>query len=203
MAKVQSKWKRRPASSLFSCVSQFLRPSRASRPDVLHRRRYISPVALLLPDSRRTQTRHPSCSSKVQMSRRKEANRAEAIVRAIGAIIMLLFLWGMVAGVGHGKNQGDPIAGLLSTLTFFVLLFGAITVVGLIVWFIVLKRPRRHTSTLSTRTAPTPTRAQQSSVTCADCGTSITPRIVNYCQGHAHMFHSKLLCMPCQNGYRR
>lgn len=138
----------------------------------------------------------------MQMSRRKEANRAEAIVRAIGAIIMLLFLWAMVQGVGHGNNPGDAIAGLLSTLTFFVLLFGAITVIGLLVWFIVLKGPRRQTSTSSSQTAPTPTRTQQSSPICEDCGTSITLGIANYCQSRSHTFQSKLLCMSCQIGYR-
>ncbi len=85
----------------------------------------------------------------MQMSRRREANRAEAIVRGIGAIIMLILLWGMVNGAPgflRGKNPTDAIAGLMSALVLFVGLFIAISVIGLVVWLIILKRPQKPAS---------------------------------------------------------
>ena len=139
------------------------------------------------------------------MSRRKEANRAEAIVKAIGAIIMLLLLFSMVHGTPGwlpGKNPGDPIAGLLTTLKFFVGLFVVITVVGLLVWIIVLKGPRKRASNpganqFSSRPGP-----NSSALSCADCGTGITSGIANYCQNRRQIFNGKSLRMPCQTHYR-
>ena len=72
------------------------------------------------------------------MSRRREANRAEAIVRGIGAIIMLLILAAMVYAIPQilkGKSTDEMIRTMLHILMGLAVLAGAVTVIGLIVWF--------------------------------------------------------------------
>lgn len=138
------------------------------------------------------------------MSRRREANRAEAIVRGGGAIIMLVVLLGMVNGAPaflRGKNPSEAIATLLSTLMLFAGLLGAITIIGLVVWFKVMKGPRNpvtNTGNSQYFYGPSPSPALR----CADCGTSITAGIANYCQKRTSIFDGKSICMPCQARYR-
>jgi small-conductance mechanosensitive channel len=79
------------------------------------------------------------------MNRRKEANRAEAIVKGVGAIVLLLILLAMVYAVPHlmkGKNTDEMLHSMLDMLLGFALLAGAVVVIGLIVWFKVLKRKK-------------------------------------------------------------
>jgi hypothetical protein len=79
------------------------------------------------------------------MSRRKEANRAEAIVKGVGAIVLLLILLAMVYAVPHlmkGKNTDEMLHSMLDMLLGFALLAGTVVVIGLIVWFKVLKRKK-------------------------------------------------------------
>ena len=77
------------------------------------------------------------------MSRRKEANRAEAIVRGIGAIVLLLILLTMVYALPNilkGKSTDEMLRTMLHVLMGFALLAGAVVAIGLIVWFKVLKK---------------------------------------------------------------
>jgi hypothetical protein len=79
------------------------------------------------------------------MSRRKEANRAESIVKGVGAIIMVLVLAVMVDALPQilkGKSTDEVIRTMLHLLMGFALLGGAIVVIGLVVWFKVLKRKK-------------------------------------------------------------
>ncbi len=139
------------------------------------------------------------------MSRRREANRAEAIIRRSGAIIMLLLLWVMaIAAPGflRGKSVADAVAALFTALTFFVGLLGVITILGLVVWFKVLKGPRERTTITSSSQRPSPASPAASVLTCADCGAPITSGIANYCHNRPSTFGGKSLCMPCQVRYR-
>jgi hypothetical protein len=141
------------------------------------------------------------------MSRRREANRSEAIVRGIGAIIMVILLWGMVNGTpGMLKNPADAIGIVLSALMLLVILGGATTVLGLIVWVIVLKRPRNQTTRISSSQSYSRPSARLSAapsvLTCADCGAPITSGIADYCYKRSRTFGGKSLCMSCQTRYR-
>ena len=139
------------------------------------------------------------------MSRPREANRAEAIVKGIGGIVMLLLLWCRVKGwLGSPgtRNPGDAIAWLLGMLKLFVVLVGAITVIGLIVWLIVLKGPRNLASSATTTPNHTQPSARSSALSCADCGSAITPGIARYCRKNSKIFEGRSLCMSCQAHYR-
>jgi hypothetical protein len=136
------------------------------------------------------------------MRRRREANRAEAIIRGIGALVMLILLWFLVhalPGSLLAKKPGDPITGLLTTLALFVALFGAITVLGLVVWLKVLKHPRHQPNNPGNTQSRSPSAAPP--LSCADCGAPITPAIANYCHKHLHTPAGKSLCLPCQARY--
>jgi hypothetical protein len=76
------------------------------------------------------------------MSRRREANRAEAIVKAIGGLVMVLLLFVMVLALPHflkGKDTRQMMDTMMYVIGGMVFLVGLITVIGLIVWFRVLK----------------------------------------------------------------
>ena len=74
------------------------------------------------------------------MSRRREANRAEAIVKGVGAIILLFLLLGVTQGMPQilsGKNPSEMIGTMLHIIMLFALLSGVVVVLGLIVWTVV------------------------------------------------------------------
>ena len=80
------------------------------------------------------------------MSRRKEANRAEAIFRGVGGIVLILILAIMVYAMPHilkGKNTDEMFRTMLHMLLGFALLVGAVVVLGLIVWVKVLKGKKK------------------------------------------------------------
>ena len=77
------------------------------------------------------------------MSRRREANRAEAIVKGVGALVMLLLLAIMAFALPHflkGKDTRQMMDTMIYIIGAFVLLMGLIVVAGLVVWFKVLKK---------------------------------------------------------------
>jgi hypothetical protein len=79
------------------------------------------------------------------VSRRKEANRAEAIVKAVGAIIMVLVLAGMVYALPQilkGKDTGAVMDTMIHIIIGFAVFGLVIGVIGLIVWIKVLKRKK-------------------------------------------------------------
>ena len=79
------------------------------------------------------------------MSRRREANRAEAIVRGVGAIMLLLLLLGVtqvLPQVLNGKDPKEMISTMMLIITGFAMLTGFVLVVGLIVWTNVRNRKR-------------------------------------------------------------
>lgn len=81
------------------------------------------------------------------MRNRRRANRAEAIVRGVGALIMLLVLVIMVRSLPqilNGKDPRDAIGTMLQMITWFVMLGGLVVVVGLIVWFKVRNTAKRR-----------------------------------------------------------
>ncbi len=76
------------------------------------------------------------------MSRRREANRAEAIVKGIGAIILLLLLFIMVQvlpGILTGKEPQELMNTVIRIIGAFAFLVGLVGVIGLIVCVKVLK----------------------------------------------------------------
>lgn len=80
------------------------------------------------------------------MSRRKEANRAEAIIRAVGGFIMVAVLAAMVFAMPHivkGKNVHEMMQIMFRMLFGYVALLIIIGVIGLVVWFRILKGKRR------------------------------------------------------------
>jgi len=81
------------------------------------------------------------------MSKRKEANRAEAIVRGIGAIVLLILLFGVVYALPQilkGKSTDEMLRTMEHTHTVLELLGAAVVAIGLIVWVIVLKGKRKQ-----------------------------------------------------------
>ncbi len=77
------------------------------------------------------------------MNRRREANRAEAIVRGIGAIVMLLVLYVLVRNL-PGMLQGKSTQEMMSTMFRAVAVFAgagiAIGIIALVVWYKVRNR---------------------------------------------------------------
>jgi hypothetical protein len=71
------------------------------------------------------------------MSRRREANRAEAIVRGVGAIILLLLL-GIIAlvlpQILKGKDTHEMMSTTMQIIVGFTILCGLVGVIGLVVW---------------------------------------------------------------------
>jgi hypothetical protein len=77
------------------------------------------------------------------LSRRKEANRAEAIVKGVGAIIMVLVLAGVVYALPQilkGKDTGAVMDTMMHMILGFAVFGLVIGVIGLIVWVKVLKK---------------------------------------------------------------
>ena len=77
------------------------------------------------------------------MSRRKEANRAEAIVKGIGALIMVLILAIMVFALPKilkGKSPAEMVGTMHHMIIGFAW-FGLVIGISLIVWVKVRKRP--------------------------------------------------------------
>lgn len=77
------------------------------------------------------------------MSRRRQANRAEAIVRGIGALLLLFLLAAMVFAMPQilkGQSPNEMIGTMLHMVMAFAILVGAVIVMGLVVWIIVLRR---------------------------------------------------------------
>jgi hypothetical protein len=71
------------------------------------------------------------------MSRRREANRAEAIVRGAGAIMLLLLLGLMtqvLPQVLKGKDTHEMMSTMMQIIVGFTILCGLVGVIGLVVW---------------------------------------------------------------------
>ena len=81
--------------------------------------------------------------------RRKEANRAEAIVRGIGALVLLLlllFLLPVLPELLKGKNTEQMMTIVFGIIGIFVLILGAASVIGLVVWIRKMTAPERRSS---------------------------------------------------------
>jgi H+/Cl- antiporter ClcA len=75
-------------------------------------------------------------------SRRKEANRAEAIVRGVGGLIMVAVLAAMVFAMPHlvkCKNTHEMMEIMLRMLFWYAVLGIIIGAFGLVVWLRILK----------------------------------------------------------------
>lgn len=71
------------------------------------------------------------------MSRRRDANRAEAVVRGVGSIFLLLMLGAFTMGMpqlAKGKSPVEMLDTVLGILALLVVCAVAVTVVGLLVW---------------------------------------------------------------------
>jgi len=102
------------------------------------------------------------------MRRRKEANRAEAIVRAIGAIVMLIILAiaiPMMPQILKGKDPQEMIGTMFKMLVAFGAVAVAVVIIGLIVW----QRVQRGRGGGGTG-FPTDSIAPKSSNACPVCG---------------------------------
>jgi len=79
------------------------------------------------------------------MSRRKEANRAEAIFLGVGALILVpvlaLTLYALPQ-ILKGKSTREMVDTMMQMIHGFEILGLLIGVIGLIVWFRVLKRKK-------------------------------------------------------------
>jgi Na+/serine symporter len=76
------------------------------------------------------------------MSRRRKANRAEAIVTGVGAIILLLLLGIMtqvLPQILKGKDTHEMMSTMMQIIVGFAILCGLVVVIGLIVWVKVRK----------------------------------------------------------------
>jgi uncharacterized membrane protein len=74
---------------------------------------------------------------------RKRANKAEAIVRGIGAVVMLILLYVatlLLPRILKGQSTDEMIRTMIRFIVAFVALGGVITTVGLIVCFKARKR---------------------------------------------------------------
>jgi len=122
------------------------------------------------------------------MSRRKEANRAEAIVRAVGALILLVVLLvgsQMLPQMLKGKSAEEMIGTLPKIITGFVILAGLVSVIGLIVWHRVLKgkpkgtqpfEPQTHFGTAEQKSSG----PAEADVACPRCGQPMVVRNGSY-----------------------
>ncbi len=71
------------------------------------------------------------------MSRRKEANRAEVIVRGVGTLILVLVLAVMLFALPHilkGKSTQEMMDTMMHIILGFAVLVVVTGVIGLIVW---------------------------------------------------------------------
>ena len=85
-------------------------------------------------------------SSNQRMRKRRQADRAEAIVRGVGTLVMLLVLLALVRRLPvilNGNDPRDAIGTMLELIAWFVLLGGLVIVVGLMAWFRVRNSARR------------------------------------------------------------
>lgn len=76
------------------------------------------------------------------MSRRRKANRAEAIVTGVGAIILLLLLGIMtqvLPQILKRKDTHEMMSTMMQIIVGFAILCGLVGVIGLIVWVKVRK----------------------------------------------------------------
>ncbi len=79
------------------------------------------------------------------MGRRKDADRAEAIVRGVGAIVLLLLLLGVVQVFPQmlkGKSPNEMTSTMMSTVMAFAVLVGFVVMLGLVVWVMVRNRTK-------------------------------------------------------------
>ena len=79
------------------------------------------------------------------MSRRREANRAEAIVRGVGAIMLLLLLLGVtqvLPQILKGKDTHEMMSTMMQIIVGFTILCGLVGVIGLVVWVKVRNRKK-------------------------------------------------------------
>jgi hypothetical protein len=77
------------------------------------------------------------------MGRKRDADRAEAIVKGIGAIVLLLLLLGMtqfLPGMLKGKAPGEMINTMLHIIMVFAFLCMLVAGVGLLVWIMVRRK---------------------------------------------------------------
>ena|ERR1035437_4610754 len=101
------------------------------------------------------------------MRRRKEANRAEAIVRAVGALVMLVILaigLPMMPQMLKGKDPQEMMGMIFKMIVGFGAVAVAVLIIGLIVWQRVRAGGGRPTHTL-----PTDLTAHESSNACPVC----------------------------------
>jgi hypothetical protein len=77
------------------------------------------------------------------MGRRKDADRAEAIVKGVGTIFLLLLLLGItqvLPGMLKGQSSGEMINTMLHIVMVFVFLCMLVAGIGLIVWVVVKRK---------------------------------------------------------------
>jgi hypothetical protein len=80
------------------------------------------------------------------MSKRKAANRAEAIVRGVGALTLLLLLFivlRVLPKILKGKDAHEMMNSTIDIIMGFALLAGVVVLIGLFVWLRVLKGKRK------------------------------------------------------------
>jgi hypothetical protein len=88
------------------------------------------------------------------MSRRREANRAEAIVKGVGAIILLLLLFitiQVLPGILKGKEPQEMMDTGMKLIFVFAFLAILVGVIALVVWVKIVKGKKRDNSDRGTR----------------------------------------------------
>lgn len=80
------------------------------------------------------------------MSRRKEANRAEAIFRGVGALVLVLLLALVLWTLPHilkGKNALEMMGAVVKIIVGFASLTIIVGIIGVMVWLKVLKGKKK------------------------------------------------------------
>ena len=88
------------------------------------------------------------------MSRRIEANRVEAIVKGVWAIILLLLLFitiQVLPGIIKGKEPQEMMNTVMKIIFAFAFLAILVGVIALIVWVKIVKGKKRDISDRGTR----------------------------------------------------
>jgi hypothetical protein len=88
------------------------------------------------------------------VSKRREANRVEAIVKAVGTIILLLLLFitiQVLPGIIKGKEPPEMMNTVMKIIFAFAFLAILVGVIGLIVWVKIMKGKKQDISDRGTR----------------------------------------------------
>ena len=104
------------------------------------------------------------------MSRRRDANRAETIVKAVGAVVLLVVLLlvsQVMPGMLKGKNPQEMMDAMVKLIGGFVFLATLGSIAGLVAWRMVRSKGRQ---TAEPDSPPQPNSSATATPACPKCG---------------------------------